>query len=279
MIGFIGLGQIGAPMARRIAKADPTLLVYDASPLAVERFSDSGALAAQSLRGVSEQCDVVSVMVNTDEQVREVVGELLKYPRSGAVIALHSTIGATTAVELNELASKVGVEVVDAPVSGGAMGASQGTLAVMFGGTDAAVQRCRPVFAHWASLVSHFGAVGAGTKAKLARNLLHFTAFSVVGEVVRLAEAAGLSPLELGKVVRHSDAVTGGPGAIMIRNTSAALDHDDGLRPIFAHTAQLGAKDTSLALELAASLGVEMPIASLASNYLTTALGLEGPRD
>jgi 3-hydroxyisobutyrate dehydrogenase-like beta-hydroxyacid dehydrogenase len=167
-----------------------------------------------------------------------------------------------------------GVEVVDAPVSGGFMGAQSGRLAVMVGGSRAAFERCREPFGCWADLIVHMGPVGTGTRAKLARNLLHFAAFTAAAEAQRLAEAAGIDLRKLARVVRHSDAVTGGAGAIMLRPTTAPLDHDDPLREILEHVRALGEKDLSLALELGAGLGVDLPMARLALGGFAAGLGL-----
>ena len=123
------------------------------------------------------------------------------------------------------------------------MGAHEGTLAAMVGGEREAYERAKPVFARWATLVVHMGPVGAGTRTKLARNLMHFIAYTGAGEAQRLAEAAGLDLRKLARVVRHSDAVTGGPGAIMVRDTTAPMAPDDGLFEIFTHTRELGEKD------------------------------------
>lgn len=154
------------------------------------------------------------------------------------------------------------------------MGAATGELAAMVGGGDVAVERCRPVFEEWASLVAHLGPLGAGTRAKLARNLLHFVSFAAVGEASRIAEAAGVDLLKLGDVVRHSDKVTGGPGAIMLRNATAPIPDGDGLQPIFTHTRDLGEKDLRHAIDLAAELGVGTPLADTALDLVAIALGV-----
>ena len=120
----------------------------------------------------------------------------------------------------------------------------------------------------------HMGPVGAGTRAKLARNLLQFAAFTAAAEAQRLAEAAGVDLRKLGRVVRHSDAVTGGPGAIMLRPTTAPLDADDPLQEILEHVRALGEKDLSLALDLGAELGVDLPMARLALASFAAGLGL-----
>jgi 3-hydroxyisobutyrate dehydrogenase len=164
--------------------------------------------------------------------------------------------------------------VVDAPVSGGAMGAAGGTLALMVGGSAEVVDRLREPFAGFASLVAHCGPVGAGTRAKLARNLITFASFAAVGEAMALAEAAGVDLTQLGEVVRHSDRVTGGPGSIMLRPSAAPLADDDGLQAVFTHTRGLGEKDLQLALGLGAHLGVDLPIAAQALTLLGPALGV-----
>src|SRR5205823_8064794 len=196
---------------------------------------------------VAETADVISVMVLDDDQVRAVVGEILTTAAPGTAVAVHSTIRAETAEKLAAAAAPSGVEVVDAPVSGGPMGAHEGTLAVMVGGTAEAVERCREPFSAWATLVVHLGPAGAGTRAKLARNLITFVSYAAATEAQRLAEAGGVDLARLAEVVRHSDTVTGGPGAIMFRDTTAPLDRDDSLYEIVEHTCGLGEKDLALA--------------------------------
>ena len=269
--GFIGLGQMGAPMAGHLA--GPGLIVHDARPEAMAPLAEKGARTAGRVADVAS-ASVISVMVRDETQVYEVAAELLPAAAPGTVIAVHATIGAGTATALAELARPYGVEIVDAPVSGGFMGATAGTLAVMVGGTDAAFARVKEPFGAWADLVLHVGPVGAGTRTKLARNLLHFVAFTAAAEAQRLAEAAGVSLTKLGRVVRHSDAVTGGPGAIMIRRTTAPLTPEDPLHEVMCHVRSLGEKDLSLALMLADELGVDVPLARLSYERLAAGLGL-----
>jgi 3-hydroxyisobutyrate dehydrogenase-like beta-hydroxyacid dehydrogenase len=145
----------------------------------------------------------------------------------------------------------------------------------MAGGSEEAVERCREPFSTWAGLIVHMGPVGAGTRAKLARNLLNFVAFAAAAEAQRLAEAAGISLDSLGRVVRHSDAVTGGPGAIMLRGTTSPLDPSDALFPILEHVRDLGEKDLSLAIEMAEELAVDTPLARLSLDTLAAGLGLD----
>jgi 3-hydroxyisobutyrate dehydrogenase-like beta-hydroxyacid dehydrogenase len=269
--GFIGLGQMGAPMAGR---ARPET-VYDVRAEAVKPLVDDGARAANSPAALAHDADVISVMVRDDDQVRDVVAGILTSAVRGTVVAVHSTIRAGTAEQLAEQAAPYGVDVVDAPVTGGFMGARDGTLAIMAGGAADAVERCRGPFGAFADLVVHMGPVGAGTRAKLARNLLHFVALTAAGEAQRLAEAAGIDLRALGKVVRHSDAVTGGPGAIILRETTAPLSPADDWYGVMEHVRDLGEKDLSLALDLGAQLGVDLPLARLALDGFAESLGIE----
>jgi len=277
-VGFIGLGNIGAPMARRLLGIDRPLVVHDVVAAATEPFVAEGAVAAATPAEVASAASVISVVVQTEDQVRDVLdgGDgILSTASPGTVVAVHSTISAEGAVALAELTSAAGVDLVDAPISGGAMGAHEGTLAVMVGGAPDAVERVRPVLERYATLVVHAGPVGAGTRMKIARNLITFASYAAAGEAMALASAAGLDVADLGDVVRHSDRVTGGPGAVMIRPDASVLADDDGLRAIFAHTATLGTKDLDLAAELGAELGVDTPFAAAASRSLAAALGLE----
>ena len=242
-------------------------LVFDVRPEATKAFENVAATVAE----VGRRCDVISIVVFDDVQVRQVVGELLTTARPGAVIAIHSTIAPGTAEE--SAAGAEGVEIVDAPVTGGPMGAVDAALVVMAGGSAEAVARCRERFA-WASRVVHAGPVGAGTRMKLARNLISYASFVAAGEAMRLAEAAGLDLVELGSVVRQSDKVIGGPGAIIVRDTAAPAATDDPLYDVLAHTRDLAEKDLTFALDLAAQLGVDLPIAELALRRFGEDLGV-----
>ena len=274
-IGFIGLGQIGAPMAARLAGWPGGLIVHDARPDAMAPLAGAGARTVGSVAEVAAAAEIISVMVRDDAQVRDVVRAVV--PAAGGravIIAVHATIGPDTAAELAAEVAHTGAEVIDAPVSGGFMGAQSGRLAVMVGGSRAAYERCREPFGCWADLIMHMGPVGAGTRAKLARNLLHFAAFTAAAEAQRLAEAAGIDLRKLARVVRHSDAVTGGPGMIMLRPTTAPLDDGDPLREILENVRALAEKDLSLALQLGADLGVDLPMARLALGSFAAGLGL-----
>lgn len=276
-VGYIGLGNIGAPMAKRLLAWPAGLVVFDTRPEATEPFAQAGAVVAANPREVAEATGLVCVTVVNDEQVRQVLtgpDGILAGASAGTVVAVHSTISDTTAVELAAVCAESGVDLVDAPVSGGAPGAATGALAVMVGGSERAFTAVREPFRLLGELVVHAGDVGAGTRMKLARNLLHFVAFTAVTEAARLAEASGLNLVDLGKVVRHSDALTGGPGAIMHRDTAAPVAESDGWHAILSHVRNLGEKDLSLALDLGERTKVDLPLARLALARLGPGLGV-----
>ncbi|MUL64272.1 oxidoreductase [Mycobacterium sp. CBMA 234] len=272
-VGYIGLGNQGAPMATRLAEWPGGLVVFDMRAEAVAPFAELGATVASSIAEVA-QADVISVTVLNDEQVRDVVGQLADHAKPGTVIAIHSTIEPNTAVELAEQLQPKGISIVDAPVSGGAGAASKGELAVMVGADDAAYDTVKPVFKQWASMVVRAGEPGAGTRMKLARNMLTFIGFAAACEAQKLAEASGIDLQKLGRVVRHSDAQTGGAGAIMARDDTKPLSPDHFLYNMFVHTRGLAEKDLSLALGLGSAVGVDLPLAELALANIADGLGV-----
>ena len=276
-IGFVGLGDIGRPMALRLVDWPAGLWVCDIDASATGELERAGAKVAATPREVMQHADVVSVMVRDDDQVRAVLtgpDGLLAGARPGSVVAVHSTVHPDTPAQLAALAAAYGVHLLDAPVSGGAMGARTGRLAFLVGGTDEAFATAHDALARMGELITHLGPVGAGTRAKLARNLMHFVAFTAVTEAQRLAEAAGIDLIELGKIVRHTDAITGGPGAIMHRDTTAPVSTEDPWYPILEHLRALGEKDLRFALELADELGVPVPLARIALQRFGPGLGL-----
>lgn len=280
-LGYIGLGNMGSPMALRLVDWPGGLTVFDVRDEAMAPFSEAGATVAGTVADVAE-ADIISVTVLDDAQVRDVIlgdttgsdGGLASRAKPGTIIAIHSTISDSTAVELAMQLAPHGIHVIDAPVSGGGGAAQSGQLATMVGATREVYERVKPVFRKWAALVIHAGEPGAGTRMKLARNMLTFTSYAAACEAMKLAEAAGLDLQALGRVVRHTDALTGGPGAIMVRDNTADLPADHWLYNAFTHTSGLGEKDLSLALALGNSMDQELPLAAIALQNLAAGLGV-----
>jgi 3-hydroxyisobutyrate dehydrogenase-like beta-hydroxyacid dehydrogenase len=272
-LGYIGLGNMGAPMAKRLVDWPGGVTVFDVRAEAMTPLAEAGATLADSVADVAT-ADIVSVTVLNDEQVREVVGELAAHAKPGTVIAIHSTISPETAVELAEQLAPQGIHVIDAPVSGGGGAAEKGELAVMVGAEREVYERVKPAFKQFASLVVHAGGPGAGTRMKLARNMLTFISYAAACEAMKLAERAGISLQQLGRVVRHTDAQSGGPGAVIVRENMATLEPDNFLYGPLAHARDLGEKDLSLALALGEAVGVDLPMAEMALKNLAVGLGV-----
>jgi 3-hydroxyisobutyrate dehydrogenase-like beta-hydroxyacid dehydrogenase len=272
-LGYIGLGNMGTPMAKRMIEWPGGVTVYDIRTEAMTPLAERGATLADGIADVAA-ADIISITVLNDEQVRKVVGELASHAKPGTVIAIHSTISDTTAEELARELEPQDIHVIDAPISGGGRAARFGQLATMVGASDEVFARVKEPFEHWAELVVHAGPPGAGTRMKLARNMLTFTGYAAVGEAWKLADAAGLNLQDLGNVVRHTDKLTGGAGSIMYRDDAKDLEPGHFLHDGFLHTRGLGEKDLSLALALGEALGVDLPLAELALERLGSGLGV-----
>jgi 3-hydroxyisobutyrate dehydrogenase-like beta-hydroxyacid dehydrogenase len=261
-------------MAKRLVDWPGGLIVFDVRPDATTSFADAGVQVADTVSDMAA-ADIISVMVLNDDQVRDVVAEIAPQAKRGTVIAIHSTIDHKTAVELAAELESNDVHVIDAPVSGGVDAVKTGELAVMVGADREVYERIKPPFKQWASMVVHAGEPGAGSRMKLARNMLTFTSFAAACEAMKLAERAGLDVQALGRVVRHTDALSGGTGAMMFRDDmSHPLAPDHFLYQPFLHTCALGEKDLSLALGLGREVGLDLPLAQIALQNLAEGLGV-----
>lgn len=276
--GFIGLGQIGAGLAANLHAWPDGLVVCDVVEAATAPFAEKGATVAATPADVARAgAGFISVMVLDGVQVREVVlGDdgIVHGATPGTIVAVHSTIEAETAVDVASQAAEHGVAVLDAPVTGGFAAAYEGRIAFMVGGEPDAVARARPVLELMSELIVETGPVGSATQLKVARNLLTWVGFAAAREAEEMVLRAGLRVSDLAAVTRHSDMLTGGTSAIMLRESTEALPADDGLRPIMEHTRGLGEKDLQLAVDLAETLGVDAPFSAIALERLADALGV-----
>jgi 3-hydroxyisobutyrate dehydrogenase len=265
-VGVIGLGDIGRGVAGAVARAGLELVVCDLRPEATAAFADVAAVAP-SPAALAGRAEVVMVAVVDDAQVRAVIegpDGALAAMRAGAVVVL-STVAPDTVVSLAARAAPRGVDVVDCAVSGGPEAAAEGSLVAMVGGDAAAIERLRPVLDTFTSLVVHMGPLGAGLKAKLARNLVQYGSWLAAYEAQLLAEAAGIELAKLAQVIRESDKKIGGASRLMFRPTvtQLPLDADLGLVAAMAAGATLAHKDLRAAVALGHALGVELPLAKM----------------
>jgi 3-hydroxyisobutyrate dehydrogenase len=202
-IAFIGLGNMGGPMAANLVKAGHSVAAFDMSKAAVERAVASGAEAAASANAAASDAETIVTMLPAGQHVRQVyLGDqgLLKTAKPGTLFIDSSTIDVATARDVYAAAKTARMDFLDAPVSGGVGGAAGGTLTFMVGGEDAAFQRAKPILEKMGKNIFHAGGAGNGQAAKICNNML--LAISMIGtcEAFVLAEKLGLDHETLFKI-------------------------------------------------------------------------------
>ncbi|HEY2531094.1 MAG TPA: 3-hydroxyisobutyrate dehydrogenase [Xanthobacteraceae bacterium] len=266
-IGFIGLGNMGAPMAANLVKAGHQVTGYDLVPAAVAALAAAGGWAAASAAEAVAAGDVVITMLPAGPQVREVYlgnGGILGRARKGALLIDCSTIDVDTARLVAAAAREAGFDMLDAPVSGGTAGAAAATLTFMVGGEAAAFARAQPVLEAMGRTIIHTGPAGTGQAVKICNNML--LAVSMIGtcEAITLAQKLGLAPQTLFDVVSKSTgqcwALTGYcpvPGPVP--SSPANRDYAPGF------TAAMMLKDLRLSQTAAGAVAAPTPMGAAAA--------------
>ncbi|HEX5672526.1 MAG TPA: NAD(P)-dependent oxidoreductase [Acidimicrobiia bacterium] len=251
-LGFIGIGTMGAGMARNLVAAGHRLVVWNRTSEKARLIE--GATVSRSLRDLATAADIVMICVSDTPDVESVVlgaDGLLTALRPGTLIVDHSTISPTATRTLDETVRGQGCHWLDAPVSGGPEGASRGTLTTMVGGDQTQLDRARPYLEAYSALITHVGPVGAGQLVKLVNQILVVGNQLAASEALLFAQAAGLN------LVDTLNAVKGGAaGSWMLSNRGPQMIVGDW-RPGF--TIDLQQKDLRLALAAADELGVPLP--------------------
>ncbi|PKW16640.1 3-hydroxyisobutyrate dehydrogenase [Saccharopolyspora spinosa] len=280
-VGFVGLGNMGRPMAVNLVKAGHEVRGFDIAEAAREQAHRAGVPVVASADDAAKGADILVTMLPKGEHVREVLcGELtpLKKLAPGAVVVDSSSIDVPTALELHSVGERLGIHVVDAPVSGGVSGASAGTLTFMIGGSDEAIAQSRPALDALGARVFHVGGPGAGQVAKACNQMVVGASLVALAEAFVMAEKLGLSPKNLFDVLSTSSGdcwalhnFTPLPGLV---EGSAA---DNGYAPKFA--AALLAKDLGLAATAAESAGVELVVGQGARRVVDELASTDGHLD
>jgi 3-hydroxyisobutyrate dehydrogenase-like beta-hydroxyacid dehydrogenase len=203
-IGFIGLGSQGGPMAQRIGDAGMPLVVWARRPEALEPYTARGAVAAASVAELGARCDHVGICVIDDADVLGITDELIPAMKSGSRIAVHSTILPETCTWLDAACRERGIELIDAPVSGGGPGAAAGTLTVMCGATPKAFDAALPVFQTFGKEIVLLGGVGAGQRAKIVNNSLMAANMGLAHAAMAAADALGIDRAAFADLVKES---------------------------------------------------------------------------
>ncbi len=192
-VGFVGLGDMGRPMAERLLDRGHPLVVYDLRADVLAELAERGATPAADLHSLAKQCDLIFVCVVTDEQVFAVMDELAATLSADAVVAVVSSVLPATMTSVAERLQVAGAHVVDAPVTGSRPAAAAGTLTVMLGGSPEIADRIRPVLDAFAAQVIHVGPTGAAQAVKIANNVMLHMNHLVALEALEFAQAHGLS--------------------------------------------------------------------------------------
>ena len=257
-VGFVGLGIMGAPMARNLIKAGFHVTVYNRTRSRTEGLVSAGAKRADSPAEAATEADVVITIVSDTPDVEEVIlGEqgVIEGIRPDAVVIDMSTISPQATRRIAERLREKKVHMLDAPVSGGEQGAIDGTLSIMVGGEAQIFERCLPVFNAMGRSVTHVGPTGMGQTAKLMNQILVTGTLNAVVEALVFAQKSGV---DLEKAL---GAVTGGAaGSWQLANLAPRITRRD-FRPGFM--IDLMQKDLGLVLEAAAAMGVPLPTTSL----------------
>jgi len=262
-IGFIGLGIMGKPMARNLLKAGYSLTVYNRSAGPMQELANDGATQASSSKEVAENTEILITMLpDSPDSEKVILGEegVLEGARKGSIIIDMSSIAPLTSRKIAEEASKKGVEMLDAPVSGGEPGAIAGTLAIMVGGKQDVFDRCLPILDVMGRSVVRVGDVGAGNFVKLANQIIVAANIEAIGEAFVLAQKAGIDP-ELA-----FQAIRGGLAGSNALEAKAPMIMKRNFNPGFR--IRLHQKDLHNALLTAKDLGVPLPVTSLVQQML-----------
>ena len=206
-IAFIGLGNMGGPMAQNLLKAGHSVTVFDLSPAAIQTLADAGASVAASAKDAVSNAEIVISMLPASRHVEALyLGEagLLPHIKQGTLVIDCSTIAAQTAINVSKAANALGLTMLDAPVSGGTGGAIAGTLTFIVGGDDDALERARPILSAMGKNIFHAGGHGAGQTAKICNNMLLGIQMIGTAEALALGVANGLDPHVLSDIMVKS---------------------------------------------------------------------------
>ena len=269
VIGFIGLGIMGKPMARNLLKAGYTLIVHNRSRGVVDELGKEGAKAAASSKEVAERSEIIITMLPDSPDVEIVyAGEqgVFSGVKSGSLLIDMSSISPIVARKLAVEAEKRGCDMLDAPVSGGETGAIGASLSIMIGGKASAVEKAMPIFQALGKNIVHVGEAGAGQVTKAANQMVVGTTIAIVGEALVLAAKAGVDPAKV------RQALLGGFAQSKILEAHGQKMLDRNFKPGFR--IRLHEKDMKIALATGSEYGVPLMVTGVVGQMMTAMKGL-----
>ena len=255
--GFIGLGIMGKPMAKNLLKAGYQLVVYDVNPAPVKELAAAGAEAASSAKEVAQKTEVVVTMLPNSPHVKAAVmgpNGVLEGAKPGMIIMDMSSIAPLAAKEIAAKAAEKGVEMLDAPVSGGEPKAIDGTLSIMVGGKKEIFEKCKSLLGKMGTSVVLCGDIGAGNTTKLANQIIVALNIAAMSEALVLGSKAGVNPETIFQAIR------GGLAGSAVLEAKVPMVLSRNFKPGFR--IELHIKDLANAIDTAHELGVPLPLTS-----------------
>jgi 2-hydroxy-3-oxopropionate reductase len=262
-VGFIGLGIMGKPMAKNLMQAGYELVLYNRTREKAEDLANDGAEVAASPKEVAENSDMIVTMLPDSPDVHDVVtGEdgVLEGIKKGALLVDMSTISPVVTEELAEKLRERGVGMLDAPVSGGDVGAIEGTLSIMVGGSEEDFERARALFEVMGETVTHVGPTGAGQVVKAANQIVVALTIEAVSEALVLGSKGGVAPETVLDVL--SGGLAGNKVMEVKREKFLSHEFDPGFRSELHH------KDLGIALAAGREYGVALPVTAIVDQML-----------
>jgi len=256
-LGFIGLGIMGRPMALNLLKAGYELIVYDVTPAPVAELVKAGAVAGSSPKDVASKTEIIITMLPNSPHVKQVIlgsEGVLEGAKNGSIVIDMSSIAPLVSQELEAELAKKGVQMIDAPVSGGEPKAVEGTLAIMVGGKQTIFDQVKEILLKMGSSAVLCGDIGAGNVTKLSNQIIVALNIAAMSEAYVLATKAGVDP---GKVF---DAIKGGLAGSTVLNAKSPMVLEGNYKAGFR--IELHIKDLQNALDTAHELGVPIPLTS-----------------
>jgi 2-hydroxy-3-oxopropionate reductase len=269
-LGFIGLGLMGKPMAHNLLRAGFTLVVHNRSQGAVDELVEAGAQSASSPQEVAQQADIVFSNLPDSPDVEEVaLGEhgIIQGAKAGLIYVDHSTIKPATARLVAARLAEKGVLALDAPVSGGDIGAVNGTLSIMVGGEASALDKAMPALEAMGKSITHIGDPGAGQVAKCCNQIMVAAQMTALGELLLFARKADVDPE---KVVA---AIQGGAAQCWTLDNKPKRLFADQREPGFK--AYMQAKDLGIVMDTAREYGMPLPAASVNTQLFNAMLAMD----
>lgn len=267
-VGYIGLGIMGRPMALNLLKAGYPVQVWARRRESMQPLIEAGAVACASPADVAAKSDIVFTNVSDTADVEQVVlgpQGIASGAAAGTVVVDNSTVSAMATRRMAEALRAKGIEMLDAPVSGGEQGAIAGTLSIMVGGRPEVFARVRPLFEKLGKNIVHVGDNGAGQVAKTCNQVVIAQTIAAIGEAFVICEAAGVDAAKV------REALLGGFAGSKALEVHGLRMLEDNYKPGFK--AKLHRKDMRIALETASELGIALPGAALATQLINALVG------